>query len=227
MFEVFFTQTTNSWEETVYVPTPAGYLLLGVLLALAVGLLFFFLKRKEKRLTALQITFCALSMALATVLSTLKFFSLPFGGSITLLSMLFVCLPGYWYGARVGITAGVAYGLLQFVLEPVFYSLPQMLIDYPLAFGALGLCGLLSRKKHGLPLGYLVGVLGRFVFAVLSGVLFFAAYAPEGMPALLYSVAYNGSYLGLEAAITLVILLLPPVGAAMDRVKTLARRTPA
>ena len=47
------------------------------------------------------------------------------------------------------------------------------------------------------------------------------------MPVLLYSVAYNGSYLGLEAAITLVILLLPPVGAAMDHVKTLARRTPA
>ena len=115
--------------------------------------------------------------------------------------------------------AGAGCGLIHFLLH-----LPQ------LCYGelvTLGLCGLLSRKKHGLPLGYLVGVLGRFVFAVLSGVLFFAAYAPEGMPVLLYSVAYNGSYLGLEAAITLVILLLPPVGAAMDHVKTLARRTPA
>ena len=108
MFEWFFTQTTNSWDEIVYVPTTAGYILLGAVLVLLLILYLCFLKKEEKRLSTLQITFCALSMALAMVLSFVKFFSLPFGGSITLLSMLFICLPGYWYGVRVGITAGVA-----------------------------------------------------------------------------------------------------------------------
>ena len=225
MFEWFFTQTTNSWDEIVYVPTTAGYILLGAVLVLLLILYLCFLKKEEKRLSTLQITFCALSMALAMVLSFVKFFSLPFGGSITLLSMLFICLPGYWYGVRVGITAGVAYGLLQFVIEPVFYSLPQMLIDYPLAFGALGLCGACHRLRYGLPIGYLVGIFGRFVFAVLSGVVFFGSYAPEGMPVLLYSIIYNGSYIGLEGAITLILLVLPPVQKGMDAVKKMAHRT--
>lgn len=75
----------------------------------------------------------------------------------------------------------MAYGLLQFVLEPIFYTIPQMLVDYPLSFGALGLAGFFYQKKHGLIIGYLAGVLGRFFFAFLSGVIFFASYAPTGM----------------------------------------------
>ena len=43
----------------------------------------------------------------------------------------------------------VAYGLVQFVLEPIFYTIPQMLLDYPLAFGALGLAGFFNKKKVG------------------------------------------------------------------------------
>ena len=57
--------------------------------------------------------------------------------------------------------SSVAYGLLQFVIDPVFYSIPQLLVDYPLAFGALGLSGFFHDSKHGLIKGYIVGVLGR------------------------------------------------------------------
>ena len=136
--------------------------------------------------------------------------------------MFFVTLIGYWYGPAVGIMAGVAYGLLQMILDPYIISLPQMLIDYPFAFGALGLSGLFSEKKNGMIIGYIVSVFGRFVFAVLSGVIFFGMYAPEGMSPLVYSVSYNGAYLAAEAAITIILLCVPAVRKALATVKTQA-----
>ena len=69
--------------------------------------------------------------------------------------------------------------------------------------------------------GYAVGVLGRFIFAVLSGVVFFADYTPEGMSPLGYSAAYNGSYLAAEAVLTVVVLLIPAVRAAQVQVGAL------
>ena len=165
------------------------------------------------------LTFSALALALAYVLSFVKLFSMPMGGSVTLLSMFFVCLIGYWFGLKVGLVAAVAYGLLQLITNPYVVSIPQLFTDYIIAFGALGLSGLFHEKKNGLIWGYLVGVAGRFFFCFLSGVLFFAMYAPEGMNAAAYSALYNGGYIGAEAVITLAILSLPPVAAALAKVK--------
>ena len=91
-----------------------------------------------------------------------------------------------------------------------------MLFDYPFAFGALGLSGFFSNRKYGLQIGYTVGVLGRFVFSTLSGAIFFAAYAPEGMNPWVYSSLYQGTYLGTEGIVTLVIISLPPVTKALN-----------
>lgn len=68
-------------------------------------------------------------------------------------------------------------------------------------------------------MGYVAGVFGRFVFSTLSGVVFFAAYAPEGMNPWVYSSLYQGSYLGAEGVITLAVLSLPPVIKALDTIK--------
>ena len=75
-------------------------------------------KKEGLKTTTKQLVFCAAAMALAFVTSYLKIFSLPFGGSVTLFSMLFICLIGYWYGPGVGILTGLAYGTLQFIQEP-------------------------------------------------------------------------------------------------------------
>lgn len=175
------------------------------------------------KIAAKQLVFSAVAIALAIVTSMIKFLNLPMGGSVTLFSMLFIVLIGYWYGPYVGLTAAVAYGLLQFAIEPFFYSIPQFFTDYPLAFGALGLSGFFSKKKNGLIKGYITGVLGRYFFAFLSGLLFFASYAEgSGMAAPVYSLAYNGSYLLTEAAITLIIIALPPVSKALRQLKALA-----
>lgn len=170
-----------------------------------------------------KLVFSAAAVALAMITSYIKLFEMPMGGSVTLLSMLFICLIGYWFGPKYGLLAGLAYGLLQFVVDPYFVSLPQMLLDYPLAYGALGLSGFFSDKKYGLQIGYVAGVLGRFVFSTISGVVFFAAYAPEGWNPLVYSVVYQGSYLGTEGIITLIIISLPPVAKALKIVKAQAK----
>lgn len=168
-----------------------------------------------------KLVFSAMGIALAMVTSYIKVWEMPMGGSVTLLSMLFICLIGNWFGAGYGILTGVGYGFLQFIADPYMMSIPQVLFDYPLAFGALGLSGFFSGRKYGLQIGYVVGVLGRFLCSTLSGVFFFAAYAPEGMNPWVYSSLYQGSYLGAEGIITLAIISIPPVAKALDTVLSL------
>ncbi len=169
-----------------------------------------------------KLVFSAMGIALAMVTSYIKVWEMPMGGSVTLLSMLFICLIGYWFGPGYGLLTGAAYGLLQLIIDPYVLSIPQVLFDYPLAFGALGLAGFFRNRKYGLQIGYVAGVLGRFVFSTLSGVIFFAAYAPEGMNPWVYSTLYQGSYLGAEGVITLIIISIPPVTKALETVKNQA-----
>lgn len=218
----FFTTYNDVWDDGSLKLKAVGIMAV-IIIILALVLVAALVRQKneekKKALTARQIAYSAVALALAMVCSMIKFSSLPMGGSITLFSMLFVVLIANWYGPYVGIMTAVAYGLLQFVVEPYFYTLPQMLVDYPLAFGALGLAGFFYKKKHGLLIGYLVGVLGRYVFAVISGYIFFGAYAPEGTPAIVYSLTYNGTYLVPEAIVTVILLAIPTVAKAIDMVK--------
>jgi len=223
MLTFFATAVQNSYGETVYYPTAAGYVLLGVLLFVLIVLALRFGSTKAgKPIMTRQLVFSAAAMALAFVTSNLKFFALPMGGSITLFSMFFITLIGYWYGLKAGLMTAFAYGLLQLIIDPYVLSIPQMICDYPLAFGALGLSGIFCEKKHGLMLGYLTGVAGRFVFAFLSGLIFFGYYAPEGMHPAVYSFLYNGSYIGAEALLTVLVLMIPAVRTALDSVRDLA-----
>ena len=211
-------------EDGVYSLTGAGYTVL-VLVMLALLLAACFITKADQRgkTGTRRLVFSAMAIALAFVTSFIKFLHLPMGGSITLFSMFFICLIGYWYGLRVGLMAAVAYGILQMVVDPYIISVPQMLCDYIFAFGALGLSGVFSNAKHGLVKGYLLGVVGRYVFSFLSGLIFFGMYAEgTGMSAPVYSLAYNGSYLGCEAAITLIVLAIPAVNKAFAQVKEMA-----
>ena len=222
--DFFVTKIDDGYGGFMYELTGAGYVAFIAIILMLVCVAALLRKNKSgAKMTTLQIAFSGAAMALAFVTSTYcKLFEMPMGGSVTLFSMLFIVLIAYWYGLKTGLMVGVAYGLLQMIIDPYIISLPQMLCDYPLAFGALGLAGLFSTKKWGLQIGYVVAVFGRFVFAVLSGVIFFASYAPDGMNPLWYSVAYNGGYLLAEAVITLVIICIPAVAKAMKQVKNMA-----
>ena len=210
-------------EDGSYSLTGAGYTLL-VLMMLALLLAACYITKADQKgkTGTRRLVFSAMAMALAFVTSFIKFLSLPMGGSITLFSMFFICLIGYWYGLRSGLMAAVAYGILQMVVDPYIISIPQMLCDYIFAFGALGLSGVFSRAKHGLVKGYLLGIAGRFVFSFLSGLIFFGQFAPEGMSPAVYSAAYNGSYIVTEGILTIIIVSIPPVARALTKVKALA-----
>lgn len=167
-----------------------------------------------------------MAIALATVIATvIKLPSLPNGGSVTLFSMLLVTLVGYWYGPKVGIIAAVGYGILQFITGPYVVHPLQVVIDYPLAFGALGLSGFFSGKKNGLLKGYLAGVFGRFFFASVSGLVFYTVYVEslaENMVAIWASLVYNMTYILPEAVITVMLISLPSVKAALVKLKEMA-----
>ena len=216
---MFYEVVVNDWGETTYVPTTLGNMCLVILILVLLFLAAGFIKKRSKKLSVQQLAFCAVAIALGTVLSNIKVFSFPTGGSITLLSMLVICLPGYWFGLGAGILTGVAYGVLQMLVDPYILFPAQLVVDYLLAFGALGLSGIFCKRKHGLIPGYILAVLGRYTFAVLSGWLFFGIYAWEGWNPLPYSLAYNAIYIFAEAAVTIVVLLLPPVRKALEMVK--------
>lgn len=151
----------------------------------------------------------AVCMALSNVLSMIKLFDMPQGGSITPASMLPLMLFAYVYGIGPGMTVGAVYGVMQFIIEPYFLSVPQMLLDYPIAFAMVGLAGLFSKNENralGLSFGVVLGSLGRFVAAVLSGVVFFAEYAGDQNP-WVYSIGYNGAYMLPECIICVVLAL--------------------
>lgn len=211
---------TYSAESKEYLLKPAGYVLLLVLLAALLFLIYRLGKRlKSRHMQTEQLVYCSAAMALAMVTSYIKLASLPLGGSITLFSMMFICLIGYIYGARTGLITGLAYGILQFIAGPYIYAPLQVLLDYPLAFGALGLAGVFSAKKHGLVTGYLFGVFGRYVCHVISGYVFFASYTPKDINPFLYTLGYNATYIVPEAIATVIILSLPPVFKAIGQVK--------
>lgn len=207
--------------------TTAGYAV-----CIAVGVLLFVLaiifagKSSEKsKMTTKQLVFCAMAMALAFVTSYIKIFKMPWGGSVTLCSMLFIVLIANWYGVKAGILVGLAYNILQFIQEPFVLSFFQVCCDYILAFGALGVAGLFAKQSHGLAKGYIAAVFARGAFHALGGYLYWMDYMPENFPQSLksiYPIAYNYSYLLAEGLITVVIISIPAVANALNQVKKTA-----
>lgn len=222
MFDFFIKTIVDEYGDTTYLPTTAGYVALIVIVAAILVIAVALSNKKKKTVDTKQLVFCAVAMGLATVTSFMKVYSFPFGGSITLLSMFFICLPGYWYGLKTGLMTAVAYGILQLIVDPYVLYPAQLIVDYICAFGALGLSGLFCQKKNGLIKGYILGVCGRYVFAVISGWIFFGMYAWEGWDPLPYSLAYNACYIFGEAAITLVLIAIPAVSKGLLQVKKVA-----
>jgi thiamine transporter len=155
------------------------------------------------------LTEAALAIALAFVLGLIKVFQMPMGGSISL-EMIPLILLALRQGPLVGIVAGAAYGLLDLAIEPFIVHPVQVLLDYPLAFGALGLAGFFQPTVRGAILGTVVAVLARFICHFISGLVYFASYAPEGWNVYIYSAAYNAAYLipSLIVAVVVVLVLL-------------------
>lgn len=192
---------------------------LGYVVSIVSALIIFILasliskkSQTEKKFNSKQLTFSAISLTLAFVTSYIKVFPLPFGGSVTACSMLFVVIIAYWYGTRAGLLTGFVFGIMQFLQEPYVLSFWQVCCDYLFAFACLGLAGLLAKHKNGLIKGYILGVFCRGLFHTLGGYLFWLDYMPENFPksiAFAYPFVYNYSYLIAEGIITIILISVP------------------
>lgn len=169
----------------------------------------------EKRWNVRMLAEGGMMIALATVLSYIKVYEAPMGGSVTAGSMIPIILFAIRWGVMPGLAIGSTYGILQFILKPYFYHPIQFVLDYPMAFGLLGLAGIAYyiKDKNSVK-GYLngflavfVGILGRMISHVLSGVIFFAEYAGDKNP-WIYSIEYNAYYLVPELIISCIVIAI-------------------
>lgn len=183
-----------------------------ILAAVAVFASAFIFGKKEGGLDSKSVTYAAICIAMSFALSYMRIVRLPQGGSITLASLLPLMLYSYMFGVRKGVFAGFIYGLLQAFQDPTVLHPAQFLLDYPVAFAAIGLAGLFSRvtaldkaPQLQFALGGIIAGLGRFLMHFLSGTFAFGAFAPKDTPAALYSLGYQAGYVLPDLAIVIVV----------------------
>lgn len=158
-------------------------------------------------------------VALAVALDSIRVFTLPQGGSITAGEMVPILLVALRRGVRVGVFAGVVLGIVDLYFEFFVVNPIQFFLDYPIAYGALGLAGVFKQRG---PLISAIGVafaIGcRFLSHFVSGVVFFGANAPPGENVAVYSALYNAGFLVPGLIISeFVIVVLVRAGALKFR----------
>lgn len=195
------------------ITTTTWYVLAGMVALSVIGLA----AKPKADINVKALVYGGLLIAIAFVLSYVRFYRWPQGGSITLASMLPIFAYAYIFGARAGIAAGAVYGLLQLIQDPFILHPVQVLLDYIIAFAALGLAGFIPGNFS---LAVLVGGFGRFFSSFLSGVIFFGSYAPEGMSPIIYSLAVNGSVIGTDTLLCFAVALLPQFRNVLLQMKT-------
>lgn len=189
--------------------TVIAIVLLAVVIALTAG--------TRQKWSAKVLAYAALSVALSFVLSYIKIFEMPQGGSVTLASMLPLMLFSATYGVGPGLLAGMVDGLLQYLQGGYFVHPIQFLLDYPLAFAMIGMAGLYKHfpkqwSKWSLYLAMVIAALCRAAVATLAGILYWDT-APWA------SLVYNGTYLVPDTliCILLAIPVAPRVMALMKK----------
>ena len=161
--------------------------------------------------TARMLAVGAMCIALSSVLSNIKLFSMPAGGSVTAASMLPIMLFAFVYGPVPGLMVGLVHGVLQFLMGGYFLNVWQMLLEYPIAFAVLGLAGLTWRMKNqrlGLCLGVVIGCLCRWACSTLAGVVFWGDFTNGAWAAIWYSITYNAAYMVWECIICVALGVL-------------------
>lgn len=164
--------------------------------------------RQQGKFDARTIAEIAVAIALAAVLHLIKLWEMPQGGSITLGTMVPLWILAFRRGPGIGVIAGALYGIFEgWILSGgrFFYHPVQVILDYPLAFGLLGIAGFFPRVPA---FGVTLAAAARYLSHVISGVVFFAQYAPKGQPVWLYSLGYNITFLGPDFTVAIVLTLL-------------------
>ena len=207
-----------TWFQTAFEKfgeTP-GTVWVAVAVLVALAVILFAINKSARKWTAKMVAYGALSIALSFVLSCIRLYRMPQGGSVTPGSMLPIMLFSAAFGVGPGLLTGLAYGVLQYLQGGWFANVWQFALDYLLAFAALGLTGIAKHlpEKWGLYPAMILAALCRALSATLAGIMFWDT-APVA------SLIYNGTYLIPDTLICIVLALL--IGKRLMR--ELKRRT--
>ena len=171
-----------------------------------------------------KLTLSAIFVALATVLSLIKVYNAPLGGSVTLLSMLPLVMLSTMLGLRWGVGSAFVYSLIQLgfgiALDGIFawgltakMLIGTILLDYIFAFTVLGFAGIFAKRGYlGLCFGTAFAIILRFICHFVSGIVIFKELSQfelfgkifQNRP-VLYSLGYNGLYMLPELMITVIV----------------------
>ena len=201
-----------------------------------------------------KIVTTAMLVAAATVLGLIKIFALPFGGDVTLASLMPILIAAYLYDTKHGLLTAFVYSLIKMLFDfrvvgalflpgesqmAVISALSVCILDYIVAYTALGLSGIFKSKIKNdvaaISAGSLFALILHYIIHVISGAIFYGAWAEwffsqEGFYSvgskildtfsgvglsIVYSVFYNGLYMLPEIIITMI--LIPIVYAALKK----------
>ena len=175
----------------------------------------------KRKITALQLVESALMIAVATVCSLVKI-DLPFGGGVTIVSMLPLILISHRYGWKWGVLTAFTYSVIQMILglDNVGYATSFLmgagivLLDYVIAYTAIGLSGVFGKDRKAVAIGIAVTFTLRFLCHLVSGAWIWGVWMPEEFMGMkmtnpwIYSALYNGWYMLAELAATELIAML-------------------
>ncbi len=179
---------------------------------IAIMVVAWFLGDKRNMSDTRAIVYGAISIALSFALSYARMFKLPQGGSVTFASLLPLMIYCCMFGTRRGLIVCTVYGVLQALQDPFIIHPMQFLLDYPLAFGLIGVSGIFmekgvfkNKKVLAFLLGGVLGVVFRYACHVCSGAFAFADYADLDSygSVIAYSMAYN-SFAFVDMIVALV-----------------------
>lgn len=164
---------------------------------------------KKKLFDTKTLVMGSLCLGLAFILSFIKLWEMPQGGSITLASALPIILFGYIYGWKPGFVVAFAYSLLQMIQSPGYVmNVPQALLDYVVAFTILGIAGCFRKNIF---LGTVSAYVLRYFAHVGAGLLWYQQYNATSFSGTAYCFLYNLVFLLPELCICLIILAVPNV----------------
>lgn len=171
------------------------------------------MKEKSKK-TLYTVTECAVLIALGIALSYIKIPIGAFGGSVDFVMVpLFVLC--YRHGAKYGLASCLVFGFLKCLTGGgIGWGLPSILLDYVLAYGAVGIAGFMKGKRNLIEVSTLIGSLARYAVHFISGITLYAITAPTEVGwfttsnVWLYSLVYNGLYMVPNTVIAVIVMSL-------------------
>lgn len=184
------------------------------------------MQQNSQRYKTKMIVEAGLAIAMAQILGMFVLYQMPQGGAVKAANLVPLLIFAYRWGGKAGIVTGVAYGILHFIVGMKFtIHYASILLDYLIAYGAVGLAGYFKGGQVKATFGAVNAMIVKFLASVISGAVVFGSYAPAGQNPWIYSIVYNATYMVPDMFINLVVVALfyAPIMKGINSVSPVTR----